>query len=75
MQVGTAVATTPGATTSNVFFTASSAGNLTSSLGQNLTINSLNFTGTGQAAATGSITIANTGGFALTLSAASACSG
>jgi len=51
----------------NVFFTASSAANLATTLGQNLTINSLNFTGAGSPAASTAVTI---GGNTLTLNAA-----
>ena len=44
------------ASTSNVYFTADSASNLSTTLGQNFTINSLNFTGTGTSA-TSAVTI------------------
>ena len=54
--------------TTNVFMTADSATNLSTTLGTNFTINSLNFTGTGTAA-TGSVTVA---GNTLTLNATSA---
>jgi len=49
----------PGAVT-NVKFTANSASNLTTVLGQDFTINSLEFTGTGSTAATTSVTIGGT---------------
>ncbi|MGB8352334.1 MAG: PEP-CTERM sorting domain-containing protein, partial [Chthoniobacteraceae bacterium] len=51
--------TIPGATT-NVKFTANSATNLNTVLGQDFTINSLEFTGTGSTAATTSVTIGGT---------------
>ena len=54
----------PGST-SNLFFTATSASNLSNTLGQDFTINSLNFTGTGTSATAG-VTI---GGNTLTINA------
>jgi autotransporter-associated beta strand protein len=68
---GTDPGTGPGSTT-NVFFTVDSgATNLTSTLGANTIINSLNFTGTGTTAGSSSVTIAADGS-TLTLAAAAA---
>jgi len=54
--------------TANVFFTTTAAGaaNLSTTLGQNLTINSLSFTGTGTTAASNSVTIGGTSTLTLT---------
>jgi len=52
----------------NVFFTGSTAANFSTTLGQNLAINSLSFTGSGSPAATNSVTIG--GANTLTLQAA-----
>ena len=57
----------PGSTT-NVFFTATSASNLTTTLGQSFAINSLSFTGTGSTAGTSAVAIG--GANSLTLNAA-----
>jgi fibronectin-binding autotransporter adhesin len=64
---GTDTLQKPSATT-NVYLSATSAGNLTTTLGEDFAINSLNFTGTGTAA-TGVVTIS---GNTLTLNATSA---
>jgi fibronectin-binding autotransporter adhesin len=58
----------PGSTT-NVYVAADSAANFTITLGQNFTVNSLSFTGTGTAAAANAVTIA--AGNTLTLNATS----
>jgi autotransporter-associated beta strand protein len=60
----------PGAVT-NVFLTANSATNLSTTLGQNVAINSLTFTGTGTANTAGSTVAGGAGGpYALTINAA-----
>ena len=63
----TAPATYPGGGNSNVFFTTSgTVSNLSNSLGQSISLNSLSFT-----SSSGAVTINNTGGFTLGLNATS----
>ncbi|MGC4002306.1 MAG: autotransporter-associated beta strand repeat-containing protein [Pirellulales bacterium] len=57
------------ASTTNVFFSANTAANLTATLDQNFTINSLNFTGTGTGNAVGSVISSGTGANTLRINA------